>query len=626
MSENKLAIMPLEHYQNACDKIKEKTNTEDLIKSGELTEKIVRVFEVGKNAEWNEIKGTSSGEIIGINDISPIEHEMGVKIRGKNLIDYTKAVARNSAQTVAIDEETNSVIWSGDYYFKIPLGFTIKAGTKFAFTCTSSKFLRLGYANSSTDVMGVAIPASQYDIYGRFSVTDTAPIDFDVLYIYKQSVTTFENDIVFTDIQLELGTTATSYAPYIPDISAVKAMKLGKNLCDNVYEIGGIDSGTGNNFINDSYIRSVNYNSIKPNTTYTIKSFDSTPNIRFRFYDKDKNYIGYIFSVVSSGNAFTFTTNAESYFVRFDVANTGINLDTKLQLELGSTATEYEPYIQPTEYTPDADGVVLGVTSLYPSTTLMTDTDGATIEATYNRILSEVENIPERIEAIYDEGCIKGNRELWDLLTNNNTRTDFNKIFYGSGFEYVRPPYQIQPTGNYAINQTFAQSKNLKKVEAKYFDFSKKPRGTTNVYGVYHTFNACSNLEEIEDLGIQPEFSLVLTYSWCTKLRKIAIVRVDENTKYDETFNYCYALEEVRFEGIIGQNGLNFQWSTKLSKASWQSIIGCLSTTTSGLSITGSLDSIKKAFETNTGANDGDISTEWLELETSRSNWKINLL
>ena len=44
-----------------------------------------------------------------------------------------------------------------------------------------------------------------------------------------------------------------------------------------------------------------------------------------------------------------------------------------IQIELGSTATEYEPYISSTDYTPTADGTVESVESLYPSTTLLTN-------------------------------------------------------------------------------------------------------------------------------------------------------------------------------------------------------------------------------------------------------------
>ena len=43
----------------------------------------------------------------------------------------------------------------------------------------------------------------------------------------------------------------------------------------------------------------------------------------------------------------------------------------------------------PTEYTPNADGTVNGVTSLYPNTTLMTDTEGVIIDCEYNRDINK---------------------------------------------------------------------------------------------------------------------------------------------------------------------------------------------------------------------------------------------
>lgn len=514
MSSKQLAIMPLEDYKKTCDKIREKTNTEDLIKSGDLTEKIDEVFEVGKNVEWNEIKGTASGEELCIYDISPIEHEMSVKVSGvddlisvkvtkygKNIIDYKKALPRNSAQTVTINEENKSVIWSGDYYFKIPLNFLVQAGTEVVFSCISDKFLCIAIWDSKSETP-ISAPqngsnAGNAGVYEKKSSTITANYDFDTVFVYKTSSQNNEKDMVFKEIQLELG----------------------------------------------------------------------------------------------------------------------------------STATEYHDFIQPTEYTPDADGVVQGVTSLYPSTTLMTDIDGVVIEATYNKRLSEIDDIPERIEAVYDEGYIKGEREMWDNITNYNTRIDYEKIFSDSGYEYITPPYKIYPKYKRAANQTFSTAKMLKKIGADYFDFSQKTKGTDNQSAYYYTFYNCSNLEEIEDIGMQADYGYSTTFANCIKLKKIACVRSDENTLYNgEVFNYCYVLEEVRFEGVIGKNGINLRWSTKLSKASWYSIINALSTTTTGLSITGSLASVKKAFETSPGSNDGDTSTEWLELETSRSNWKINLL
>ena len=51
MSEN--AVMPMDDYVSACDKVREKLGTEDLIKSGELPEKINEVYEAGQKAEYD---------------------------------------------------------------------------------------------------------------------------------------------------------------------------------------------------------------------------------------------------------------------------------------------------------------------------------------------------------------------------------------------------------------------------------------------------------------------------------------------------------------------------------------------------------------------------------------------
>ena len=60
-----------------------------------------------------------------------------------------------------------------------------------------------------------------------------------------------------------------------------------------------------------------------------------------------------------------------------------------IQIELGTTVTDYEPYLEPTEYTPNEDGTVDGVTLHSTTTTLTTDTEGAIITAEYNRDINK---------------------------------------------------------------------------------------------------------------------------------------------------------------------------------------------------------------------------------------------
>lgn len=60
------------------------------------------------------------------------------------------------------------------------------------------------------------------------------------------------------------------------------------------------------------------------------------------------------------------------------------------QIEIGEAITDYEPYIKPIQYTPNADGTVDGVVSISPSMTLQTDTDGVTVEAEYNKDTNKI--------------------------------------------------------------------------------------------------------------------------------------------------------------------------------------------------------------------------------------------
>ena len=64
----------------------------------------------------------------------------------------------------------------------------------------------------------------------------------------------------------------------------------------------------------------------------------------------------------------------------------------KIQAEVGDAATDYEPYIEPVEYSVSEDGTTDGVTSLYPTTTLITNMEDAVIDCTYNQDINRAFN------------------------------------------------------------------------------------------------------------------------------------------------------------------------------------------------------------------------------------------
>ncbi len=101
------------------------------------------------------------------------------------------------------------------------------------------------------------------------------------------------------------------------------------------------------------------------------------------------------------------------------------NLIVTPQLEVGDTATEYEPYIDPTTVTvavQDADGVeisthtpsadgVCEIASLSPTMTLLTDTEGAIVEIEYNRdgtkavdeVKADIRELDNRLATLIEE-------------------------------------------------------------------------------------------------------------------------------------------------------------------------------------------------------------------------------
>lgn len=206
--------------------------------------------------------------------------------------------------------------------------------------------------------------------------------------------------------------------------------------------------------------------------------------------------------------------------------------------------------------------------------------------------------------------------EFWDGFTDNGARTDYSRAFNHWGSEYIRPSRKIIATSGGSGALTFANNPNLKKVEAKYFDFSQKPFGTDNERSWYYTFQNCPNLEEIEDIGLVPSFRYYGTFNDCPKLHTIAKMRVNEDTAYINPFTS--SIVNLTIEGIIGQNGFDTRGCKELSKASIISIINALSTATSGLTVTLSRTAVTSAF----GSTNND---EWLKLVATRSNWTIAL-
>lgn len=170
----------------------------------------------------------------------------------------------------------------------------------------------------------------------------------------------------------------------VTDLTAVKVKRYGSNLFDGNLIPGVYNSTDLDNPVTSGYVPK--YQSIKiylKAGTYTISSSVLIRIVRAIVDGVYKN-------ISAIGKSYTFSATTDGYcgfsFRRED--NLNWDSSEKIWINRGSSAIDYEQYAL-AEYTPNADGTVNGVTSIYPNTTLTTDTDGIIIDCEYNRDINK---------------------------------------------------------------------------------------------------------------------------------------------------------------------------------------------------------------------------------------------
>lgn len=126
----------------------------------------------------------------------------------------------------------------------------------------------------------------------------------------------------------------------------------------------------------------------------------------------------------------------------------------------------------------------------------------------------------------------------------------------------------------------------------------------------------CFYLSKITDTKVDINFTDSVQVFRNSAIKTIRKIILSTKTSLVQWFDGCSNLENVTFEGTLETNQADFRWSTKLSKASIESVINALSTTTSGLSVTLSKTAVNNAFTTD----------EWTSLAGTKPNWTINLV
>lgn len=373
------------------------------------------------NDSANAVKGYLSGAVVVADDVSPVEHKPLVLVRGKNLFDISKI---ESHSTLTNNGNGTITVAAGSYH--------VTTGKKLSELCprlSVGDVCILSFENQS--------PTSKFfhlSITGTWFPGEARTITREMLnssvavYGCHPNDATYGSENVISDIQVEFGETATEYTPYI-DPATVTVARHGKNLL-KPSNIGG---HVAYNATNDLYTISATGSRsvhtlpvpIPKGTQCTVRVEIISGKITNLEISGQAAVIGG-YHVCDDGNSWqcaasfpngegvnlagrvitataTVTeTVTDIYFFFYASAVTVVEpIVCKVQFEIGDAATDYKAYQEEQILIPNADGAVPGITSLSPSMTILTDTEGVIVECEYNRDTNKViEKLTNAIKAL----------------------------------------------------------------------------------------------------------------------------------------------------------------------------------------------------------------------------------
>lgn len=247
-------------------------------------------------------------------------------------------------------------------------------------TTGTSKYIYLG-SSQKVWKCGSALTLTQNDIDSKVSFYSDADVQ--------------TNSAIITNFQIERGSIATSYTPYIEDIEQVKVLALGKNVidnnkffnADNWINCGDIGGSRKNgdyplNLLGDTqYTLTWNYKETTPKYFYLISADKGKPLVYEEFKTEK-----YLCGVGDAVFAHTFKTDSTKDYYLFlgDYVDCLENRISYIQVEVGATATEYEPYKEPVEYKQGEP-----IKPIYPTINITTDTVGAIVDVEYNKDINK---------------------------------------------------------------------------------------------------------------------------------------------------------------------------------------------------------------------------------------------
>lgn len=397
---------PVHNVVQFCDITDESYKRTD-IKLNELAnattveEMIAAANTAAQNLYGNALKATASGEVIRVDDVSPIEHTAKAKVSGKNLLNadglINAAFSKNADGSFTFTKN-GSARFTNFVDISIPTNTIISvSATKIEGTADGFAFQSLNQDGTYTSIVSLS-PAKTY---ASAKVTNKPA----TIRLYLGSDEVDGAYLNISGLQIEIGNTATEYEPYI-DPSTVTVTRCGKNLLEIkaksttsagiTYTVNEDGSVTANGTATDTSTLILDTAFVfKPNISYTLTGCPSGGGAStYRLDDTNKN--------ADDGNGGTVTYSTETTNpIRIRVASgaTVSNLKFYPMLVCKGESGDFEKCVIST-HTPSADGTV-EIVSLSPTMTLLTDTEGAKIDLVYNQDANKaMENVNADIQEL----------------------------------------------------------------------------------------------------------------------------------------------------------------------------------------------------------------------------------
>lgn len=330
----------------------------------------------------NALKSRASGAAVRVNDVSPIEHVLSCKVRGKNLFN-TRDDYNGYGHTYA----DGTLVVAGQYTNKF---ISLEDEKTYTFSCQSTRtgtdgggiFLR-AYTADRTDSVNVGAEINTLSPTKSLILPKGYPVLRITFYGYYQES---PGTATYTNLMLEEGAAATGYTAYI-DPTSVVVTRCGANLLPYPYSVAtsskyGITCAVNSNrsiTLSGTATADAQFDlatSLKlPAGTYTLGGNGTNVRARIQHADGTTNY---------AVNTFTLIDGDDLRIYAVALSGETISYTFFPMLNVGETALLYEPYVGKT-YVPSIYDIVDGITSVSPTMTLLTDTANTVVECEYNK-------------------------------------------------------------------------------------------------------------------------------------------------------------------------------------------------------------------------------------------------